>query len=183
MKIMKTKRLFIGTFVDRSIFKNNLSTIKSTFEHICKGKWVELENLHFTYKFLGDIEISNIDKLKSSIINYIGEYKSVLTFKGVDVFPNQKKPRILYIKAENEDNILFKIFQGIDNSLIQLGIESDNNSFKPHITLIRIKEFQNPEFSKKVQQYKDYNFGKMDFFSVNLIESILTSTGPFYKIV
>lgn len=180
---MNTKRLFIGTFIDNKIIVQNYDEIKRTFEKVCKGKWVEERNLHFTYRFIGDLEVNLIDKLKEKLKNYLVDYASSLSFSSLSAFPNVKKPRVLFIKAHCKDDILNKIFRGIDNSLKEFGIESETTPFRPHITLLRIREFKNPEFSQAVQKFEGFEFGKMDYFKVNLIESNLTSSGPIYKII
>lgn len=180
---MTTKRLFIGTFIDNKIIVPYYGEIKRLFEKVCKGKWVEERNLHFTYSFIGDFDVNLIENLKEKLKIYLVDYASSLTFSSISAFPNLKKPRVLFIEAYSKDDILNMIFKGIDKSLREFGIKGEHTQFKPHITLLRIKEFKNPEFSQAVQKFEGFKFGEMDYFKVNLIESILTSSGPIYQII
>ena len=57
---MKTHRLFLGTFIDQHIFKDIYDEIYNDFDGPEGGKWVEAQNLHFTYKFIGDVVLKFI---------------------------------------------------------------------------------------------------------------------------
>lgn len=176
---MKTKRLFIGTPVNKDIFEYILPEIKEEFTNMVKGKWVELHNLHFTYKFLGDVEISKIDKIKIQIAKELNNYNSELLFNNLDAFPNTNKPRVIFAKIFNPDKKIFQIKNNIENKLSQIGFEKESKRFVPHLTLCRVKYVDtNPE-----NIFDDYqiSFGKMNSFGVYLYESILTQKGPVYK--
>ena len=57
---MQTKRLFTGTYIDKEIFEDIYEDMLEDFKGITTGKWVEPENLHFTYHFIGDFETDKI---------------------------------------------------------------------------------------------------------------------------
>ena len=56
-------RLFIAS----PIILDDYTSIKEDFKDIIEAKWVEEENLHLTWVFLGDVKNENpvIEKLKS----------------------------------------------------------------------------------------------------------------------
>lgn len=178
-----TKRIFIATFIDRTIFEYVLPELQEDFRSSIIGKWVEIENLHFTYKFLGDVEIKKINEIKAELNPYFKEYDFPLKFQGINCFPNQKQPQILYIQAKDTNNNLLKINTEIENCLLAHGFPKEKKSFKPHITLNRIKQFNNIDFIKQIDNYSNYEFGYMEKFKVNLVESKLTNRGPLYNII
>jgi len=55
-------RLFIAS----PVIMDDYTSIKEDFKDIIEGKWVEEENVHLTWVFLGDVEDEKpiIDKLK-----------------------------------------------------------------------------------------------------------------------
>lgn len=177
------KRLFLATFVDQDIFRYLFEDIKEDFTGISKGKWVEQENLHFTYKFLGDTEESKIPEIKETLKDELKSFDRNLSFSGLSAIPNLNNPRVLYVPVFSEANILNKIAGQIESKLEKIGIPREKRKFRSHLTLQRVKEVQSPDFLNKIRMYKDKQFGFMDSFEVKLVESQLTNKGPIYNIV
>jgi len=177
------KRLFIGAYIDKNLFVQHLFDLRRKFYNLCSGKWVEAENIHFTFKFLGDTEIVLIPEVLNSLTEELKSFESKLIFEGLGCFPNLQNPRVLYVNIKNEENILENIFKSIEKKLITFKIPKETNPFKSHITICRLKIFNNPKFKEEVVKYKSFNFGEMNSFKVHLIESKLTQKGPIYTLV
>ncbi len=180
---METKRLFLGTFIDKNIFDDIYYELEAEFSEFTSGKWVNLKYIHFTYKFLGDVAESELPIVTSIISDVLGNYKSDMIIKGIGVFPNINKPRVLYASIDNPDQLLTRLHKKIENKLSQIGFEKDSRRFTPHITLQRIKEMPSQGFRNIIDSYSGHIFGRMSNFSVNLIESVMTKSGPEYRIV
>jgi len=178
---METKRIFIGTFVDTSMFESKFKSIKDDFDACCSGNWVEINNLHFTYQFLGDVESKNIPELKKSIEEYLIKYDSKLIIKGLSALPKTNFPKVLYVKIQNDDGIILKAHKQIDMNLATHGYQPEKRAFTPHVTLLRIKEFERNKFIETIDKYAEFEIGVMNSFSIDLIESQLTKYGPIYK--
>lgn len=178
----KMKRLFIGTYVNNDMFEYQLNEIKDDFKPYVFGKWVEHNNLHFTYKFLGDVEDDKVVEIKDSLKELLITYESPLEFSTLGAFPNKFKPRVLFAGMYNPGGQIFKIQKEIENKMQNFGFEKEKKKFKPHITLCRIKEVKDSP-ADLFDDYRDRQFGVMPEFSVNLIESELSRSGPVYKIV
>jgi 2'-5' RNA ligase len=177
-----TKRLFVGVFIDKSTFGNKLELLQKEFDAYTIGKWVEDYNLHFTLKFIGDFEISQIPKLKEALSEHLATIDEVLTFKGLFVLPNEKTPRVLYIDIQTDTNILLEKAIIIDDICSDFGVAREKRQFKPHLTLLRMKSVSKG-FPAMLRKYSDTFFGKTDKFTINLIESRLSSKGPSYIII
>ena len=179
-----TKRLFFGTYCDSNIFKSIYSDLKEDFDYCCKGKWVEPENLHFTYKFLGDTDINLIPKIIEGLNEVLKEHESSLIYSGLGVFPNIQRPNVLHVKIINSDSVLLKLNDLIEKVCGKYGFERESRKFSPHLTLQRIKTCNDlEEFKELLLDYKDFQFGTMTKFRINLIESKLTPKGPIYSII
>ena len=179
---MSKKRLFIGTFIDTSLLKSLYKEIKEDFNNACTGKWVETENLHFTYKFLGDVSEEHIPEITESIREFLNTYNSSLTLKGLGVFPNPNCPRVLFAKIFNPDNIIIDNQRLIDIELARFGFDKEKRKYTPHLTLRRIKT-STSYFKDILNDYRNINIGTMTKFSINLIESRLTNQGPVYTVL
>lgn len=180
---MQKQRLFIGTSIDKSLFEFIYDDIKDDFYNACAGKWVEPENLHFTFKFLGDVNADLTPKIKHALDAYLSTFDSELLFKGLGAFPNTKRPRVLFASFSNPGALVFQLHKNIDRRLQEFGFGKEKKPFNPHLTLRRIKSFNQPEFSGMIEKYREIDFGIMNSFSVDLIESKLTRTGPIYTII
>jgi len=179
---MQTKRLFVGTFIDTSIIEYYYPSFKEDFDTVSTGKWVELENLHFTYKFLGDVEYDKIEFIQDSLKDLLVRYNSKIILKGLNVFPNPAMPKVLFANIYNRDNKILNIFKEIEKRVISLGFDKEKRKFRPHLTLKRIKSNKRA-FGQILSEYRNIEIGNMNTFSVSLIESELTYKGPIYKVL
>ena len=177
-----TKRIFIGAFIRNTEFIENVNKLKREFSPYVKAKWTKPENFHITAHFYGNATFPEIMQIKvalSEILNNPIRHKIIL--HGLGVFYKKQKPYILYVKPENNEDILSRSISYIqkqlyDNKLIQTLPES----YTPHITLARIKHTEE-NFDVLLNRYKEFNFGEISTIKYEIIESILTPSGPIYK--
>lgn len=176
---MKKKRLFLGTLV--SIPK--LLEVRKFISSIkVEGKWVEEENLHFTYRFLGDFEEEKIPQLVSFLRQKLkGARAPKVTYRGLGVFPDRERPRVLWVGVESEG--IGEVKRRVDQALMPFGFPMEE-SFTPHVTLLRIKRMRHRgKFSSYLFKMKDFVFEERVEPKVSLIESKLTEKGPIYSVL
>ena len=156
-------RLFIAS----PIILDDYSSIKNDFKDIIEGKWVEEENLHLTWVFLGDIKNEKpiIDKLKN-----ISPLESEVGIEEMGYFG--RPPRVLF--AKTEEKLLYnkaKEFKEADFDLYR---------FKPHITLCRIKTIHDYKaYKEKLKSYREKSLGFI-LPEINLYKSVLTAKGALH---
>lgn len=180
---MSLKRIFTGTFIDRSIFSDSYNVLQEDFGQITKGKWVEPENLHFTYQFIGDTEDDIVNEIKENLKSYLIEYSSELIIKGLGAFPDLRNPRILFANVINPNGDVYDIQLKTTRVLEKFGYKAERREYHPHITLQRIKYCDQAKFRTLINKYSETLFGNMQSFKFSLIESILTPNGAIYKII
>ena len=142
-------------------------------------KPVDVNNLHFTLFFLGEINDSQLEKVKKEISQLKFE-KIILVYSGIGVFPSIKFPKVLWIGIDKEGTKdLVKIFNVINEKMKQLGFKTDNK-FVPHLTIFRVKtKIQNiQEICKK---YENVKFGQDTIDKIYLKNSDIKPTGPIYS--
>src|SRR5262245_40156728 len=60
--------------------------------------WVKSSNLHLTLKFLGDTQAVQIPELAARFGEICRQYEPMrVKFSGTGVFPNEKKPRVVWL--------------------------------------------------------------------------------------
>jgi RNA 2',3'-cyclic 3'-phosphodiesterase len=94
-------------------------------------------------------------------------------------FPNQKRPRVIWVGLGGETAVLTTLKQQLDEVLLPLGWPPEEKPFRPHLTLGRVKD------SRVGQQIKwQSRIGQLSLpiTAVHLIESQLRPNGPHYTI-
>lgn len=143
---------------------------------------VQKQNLHITLKFLGEVEESLIPDIKETLKSISGEFSAfTLKITRPGVFPDKFKPRVIWIGTENTDT-LKTIAKRIDENLHKYGFEKEQREFKAHITLARVKNFQNGRylFERILKAFKDKITSeisvKKKFSSYDIVETIENSS-------
>lgn len=177
-----SKRIFIGTFINADI-GSKLTYLKKDVGGLITGKWVKEENLHITFKFIGEIPIERIKAVRDGLKGLVDtEININLTFKGLGVFPNLREPKILYIKVHHSE-LLNNLRDEIENRLSRIGFKRETKPFIPHITISRIKEAKSSQLLEKLEKFENCVFGHQSIISINIIESILNHTGAEYIVI
>ena len=147
-------------------------------------KLVEIENIHLTLKFLGNIEESLVEDIEKIMKDCVLEFSPFpLKIKGVGAFPNLKFMRVVWIGIENAENIA-KIAKNLDNKLTALKFKKEKKGFSPHITIARVKGIRNKnELKNLLEKNENKEFGEVVVNSICLKKSVLSSKGPNYYLV
>ena len=178
------KKLFIAIKINPSIeLYNIISDIKNTFKYE-KINWVDKENTHLTLRFLGKTEEDKISIISEQLDKICKKNAAFeLTIKQLGVFPNFKKPRIMWFGfLENKE--LITLQSQINELFKEMNFKHDNFKYKPHFTVGRIKFLKNRKLLN--QQIKKYSEQKLQTFEVtefNLYESVTVEGEVEYKII
>ena len=106
-----------------------------------------------------------------------------IQYKSLGVFPDRKKPRILWIGVSRGGNILKKLAKEVTESNKRAGIRVNGKPFHPHVTVCRLKEVDRRKLGNLLTKYRDFVFGEDTVKGIALISSSLTSVGPIYSVV
>ncbi len=160
-----------------------ISEVQSQLQESLTGiRWVAQENLHFTLKFLGSVE----DKKIAPIMQVLEEaLRPVQCFslvgKGIGVFPNIKRARVLWIGLQGQG--LHRIAEEVETALEPMGFPREKRDFAPHLTLGR---WRNPglepqKLREQIERRQDYDFGQSQVEEVVLLQSVIKPTGAVYS--
>jgi RNA 2',3'-cyclic 3'-phosphodiesterase len=171
-------------FVAIDIAPHIRSTIAAFIEEFrpCapQSKWVRVEAMHITLKFLGEMPPSRLSAVESALASIRSDKLLTLEFRGFGFFPNEKHPRVFWIGMECSPN-LKTLAMSIDQSLHKLGLTLEQRAYTPHLTLAR---FNAPGLPPKLADATRENtgryFGSFTTNQFHLLESKLKSTGAEY---
>jgi 2'-5' RNA ligase len=134
----------IRTFIAFALPDTILSALDRVQTHLkaggLKAKWVRIQGIHLTLKFLGDIETYQADPVADKMAAAArGIDPFLLGAKGIGVFPNIRRPRVIWAGLSGDLKPLADLQRRIDAALSEIGFVREKRSFKGHLTLARFK--------------------------------------------
>jgi 2'-5' RNA ligase len=180
---LTTTRAFVAvelpSAIQQSIFQQTARLRQSLGEDLVR--WVPVENMHLTLKFLGDVPANHLDFLRQSLVQIAATSVSFdLQVDGLGAFPNLKQPRVIWIGVQAGSE-LQNIQQKIESALHRLGYKKEERAFSPHLTLGRIRPGISPADSVKIrdalQAIQLGRIGTARVNSVHLYKSDLSPAG------
>ncbi|MFH1425676.1 MAG: RNA 2',3'-cyclic phosphodiesterase [archaeon] len=174
----KTTRAFIALDFPDEVIKEIARLHPLINKQSFTGKLTELENLHLTLKFLGEIDNSRLTKVKTAL-SKISFPKFQAKLQEAGTFSYNKKPKIAWIKIGGKET--YDLQKVIDNSLKDLLPKEER--FMSHLTIARIK------YTKDNQAFTDY-IKKLSVKPIaflitefKLMSSELKPMGPVYETI
>lgn len=145
-------------------------------------RWVRQEGIHLTIKFFGNISESDVANISLVVENTTSKVAPfTLGMKRVGVFPDVKRPRVLWLGMDGDVDTLIRLQKEVDTELQKYGFEKEDRFFRPHLTLARIKEPRGLiGLAKIMQKSEDYEAGSFSASGLNLFKSDLTPKGAVY---
>lgn len=145
---------------------------------IAPVKYVDIENMHITLKFLGETENSVLQAI-SDKFGRISSPPPELTIFSAGAFPGFDFARIVWVGIK-ENQELKTTFMEIENIVIKNGFKADERDFNPHITIARIKGKVTNEWIGVVKKYTGFKFGSFKPEGFSIYRSDLDQKGPVY---
>jgi len=148
-----------------------------------RTKWVRPANIHITLKFFGDIESGMIDAIAGAMASAVEGCNPIsLAAKGIGVFPNIERPRVLWAGLSGEVNLLIDLQQKLDDWLSDIGFARERRSFKGHLTLGRFKARVNSaEIMRALTEFKGFETQAFMVRDIILFKSELRPSGAVYS--
>ena len=177
---MEKIRSFIAIEISESVrdkIADLQEELKKYKEHI---SWTKPDNIHVTVKFLGDIEESKTKSIGESLTIATKELQPFNFFvKELGVFPNFRRPRVLWVGINNPGNELNNIHSKIEQQLNQLGFPEERKRLNPHLTIGRVKSQVSDRF---IERFKTARFDgdEVEVEEIILMESKLHPKGAIY---
>jgi 2'-5' RNA ligase len=108
-------------------------------------RWTRPEGIHLTLKFFGNVSKDEIETLSQAIEKTAaGSLPLTLRLGTPGVFPEMRRPRVLWIGVEGDVAQLAGIQKDIEGGLAAAGFRGENRPYRPHLTLGRFRDDANP---------------------------------------
>jgi len=147
-------------------------------------KWVDVQNLHLTLKFLGEVpsrEISRVCQAAQRGAAEIEPFECELW--GAGAFPNASRPRTLWLGAGAGEQEMVALHDYLDAALAKLGYRKEHRRFRPHLTIGRVRRGGPAvaELGELVKAHAEFHAGRLSVRQVVVFSSQLTPRGPIYE--
>jgi 2'-5' RNA ligase len=149
-------------------------------------RWVHVEGIHLTLKFLGDTPIHQVDDLTVALGEAVSPHRCFeLRTQGLGCFPNTNRPRVVWVGIKGEVQPLALLQADVEQGMQALGFEAENQQFYPHLTLGRMQRNASRQDAIRVGEAVEADQSKSPSVSwqvdsVSLIRSQLQPGGAVY---
>lgn len=145
-------------------------------------RWIKPSSIHLTLRFLGNIHAAQVEEIARAVAQEIRDQPPItLRPAGLGAFPSLRKPRVIWIGMEGEVQRLTGIQARVETALEVLGFAREKRSFRPHLTIGRVKDrrwLQSLVDAMATLDMKPFN--SFDADEIILYKSDLRPTGAIY---
>jgi len=178
---MKTIRTFVAVEMPETVreqFRDVEARLKQADAHV---KWVEPYNIHITLKFLGDTTENQLEKLYRGVEEGAAGRKAfTMGLAGLGVFPNMKRPRVVWIGVKEGSDPLTDLHGGLEEAIARQGFLRENRTFSSHLTIGRVKSPRGIETLIEAIKATPFRSESFEINEVVVMKSTLTPDGPIY---
>lgn len=132
-------------FVAVPLHESARAAVADLVERIRRGepegrgvRWVRLDGLHVTLRFLGPTPGARVDAVESAVRRAAaGGDPFTIRISGADAFPPTGRPRTLWLDLDDGADRLAELASRLDDELALDGWDRERRPFRAHLTLAR----------------------------------------------
>lgn len=174
-------RTFVAVEIPAELKRDADKLIISLKNYSESVRWVKAANLHFTLRFLGDIDQKAAPELEQKFRASLGDLRPFpLKLAGLGCFPNLRKPRVVWIGADGDLDKLKELATRVESACVDAGLGRGDKPFSAHLTIGRIKYPQGLEKLMARLPEEQFESGEFQVSEVVIFKSDLSPRGPTY---
>ena len=148
-------------------------------------RWTRPDQFHVTVKFLGDVPCGDLGALEKSAATVCAGFAAMeLAAQGVGFFPDARKPRVIWVGAEDAGGRLARLHGQMEDALRRFAPVEPREKFTGHITLGRFKPGRSgstKSLLEKCAALRDRHFGSWQAQELEIVRSELTAQGAVHR--
>ena len=174
-------RLFIAATFPEEVLRDLNDRVTRLKPRLPPASWVRPETQHLTFAFLGDQPEALVETIAAPLQTALAALpRFEARLEGSGVFPNARRARVgwagLYPDRPFQD-----VARAVREVVTKHGVALDGGDFKPHLTLMRMREGWPPAsidlFTKSLKEYHSASF---EVAEVTLFSSQLNPKGAIH---
>ena len=178
-------RAFLGLSLPEEIRESLRQLQRDLAASQADVKWVKPGNLHVTLKFLDEIteeQRRDVEVLLTRLADKEGTF--ALGVAEVGAFPSMSAPRVVWVGLSEGTETVARIAKTIEEAGRAIGLRREERPFAAHLTLGRLRSSRRrQELVRHLQHITWQPPAPWLVTSVTLYESVLSSSGPEYRVL
>jgi len=168
-------RLFIAASFPADVLRPLNERLERVRPRLPHASWVRPEMQHLTFAFLGEQQEAFVDRIR-----FEDGKRFDACLKGCGFFPNRHHARVGWVGAEPRDRFI-ELADRIRDAVNAAGVKMDQNEFKPHLTLMRLRDRWPPKSLEMFEQsLRDFESAPFTVHEVTLYLSRLDPRGAVH---
>ena len=180
-------RAFIAIHLSQGARLQLSDAIRSLESEIPGGvRWVDPEGIHLTLKFLGNVDPALVEDMLLAMEQAAsGSLPFHLHLNGLGVFPNERRPRVLWAAVGGDLDALGALQEKLEAAMSGLNFPRERRTFSPHLTVGRVRDGVSDVVRQRVGAV--VSRGSLDVAdswlvnAIHLMRSNLTPDGAVYS--
>ena len=183
---MSVIRAFIAIDLSPAV-RRRLQEVNEELKRRLEGvpvRWVPVENIHLTLKFLGDVSQENLEVLKKVLrIEAGNQHPFNVSVAELGAFPSPRRPRVIWVGVAAPPD-LAAIQRQVEAETSRIGYSPEDRPFSPHLTLGRVSRNATYQDTHRIGEvlgaYAIGLLGTTQVQAINLYKSDLKPGGAIY---
>ncbi|NIL97750.1 MAG: RNA 2',3'-cyclic phosphodiesterase, partial [Planctomycetales bacterium] len=149
-------------------------------------KWVAQQNLHWTLKFLGEVDSNLVPRICQGMAEGVaGIAPFEVQTAGVGAFPSASRPRTVWLGTGGGTEPFIGLHDALEGPLSKLGFRKEHRRFQPHMTLGRVRRSPRgiDQLAQKIAKFSSFDAGSQQVEEIILFSSLLDRQGPAYEVL
>jgi 2'-5' RNA ligase len=182
-------RAFIAVEIDEAVRHRAAQLSRAIASALEQGgdrrrvAWVVPQNLHFTLRFLGEVDASTMDAVKGRLASPFHAPAFEVGLSGLGTFPSAGPPRVVWLGVTDGAGALSDVFRETTARLAGLGLPTEERGFHAHLTLGRVKSPVGRRLRDAIVAAGAADAGRCLVDHVTLFESRLSPSGATYSVI
>ena len=179
-------RRFVAVDTSPAVQRRAVQLQAKLRESQVQATWTDAENMHVTLQFLGDVPDTLIPEVCKRVASAAAPFTPFLVdFSQVGAFPALDRPRTVWIGVGQGAQELVDLQLAIQESLVEMRFPRERRTFKPHLTLARVREGgrRPSRLAELMAHYRDFRAESCEVAEALIFASYLDRTGANYQIL
>jgi RNA 2',3'-cyclic 3'-phosphodiesterase len=173
-------RVFVAMNLPPRIRRNLADSLEPLRQRQLPVRWTREESLHLTLKFLGDIDGTEVPRLRDTLQTVAeGHAPLVLSITGIGAFPSLRRASVLWAGVA-PDAPLMSLQHDVEMALSRLGYVRDLKPFRPHVTVARTQRGTRPLDVERITPVHGFA-GTAPVATMDLMRSHLSPDGAVHE--
>ena len=178
-------RTFIAIEASGGVRSKAVALIERLKAVDAKVTWVRPDQMHWTLKFLGEVDLSLSAEICQRVSEAVAGFEPFeLEVRGLGAFPNLERPRTIWLGAGVGAPEVAALRDAVDTALHPLGFPREGRRFMPHLTIGRVRSQRYiRELGQEIQQRAEFQAGVVAVDEIVTVGSVLEPEGPQYDVL